>query len=146
MDNEIKELNSEAETNAEITIQTEAAAEESTDEKIEITDKSKTKNEKVKMNFMYKTAFVLFCAAFCLLVAAMVICLVENSDIHQSFFAILFSCISAGLALLGIIFACVSKEKKQVKRQRKKHIYEQSSKEENSVTVAVPYPADCDNQ
>ena len=116
MDNENKELNVEEKTEVKA-------------EKISIDEENlPEKKNKIKMNFLYKTAFVLFCIAFCLLIAAMVICLAEDSDAHNSFFAILFSTISAGLAFLGIIFACVSKEKKQGKRQRKKHRYEQSAK------------------
>ncbi len=81
----------------------------------------KKKRRKVRMNFMYKIAFILFCIAFVLLVASMVICLVEDHPDSDSFYAILFSRISAGLATLGVIFACVSKAKKPKAKKEKKH-------------------------
>lgn len=80
-------------------------------------NQSNKQNEaKVKMNFLYKTACVLFALCFCFLVAAMVICIVEDAEKHDSFLAILFSCISGGTALLGIIFACASKERRKKKK------------------------------
>lgn len=96
-----------------------------TQETVEVEETSvekprKKKRRKVRMNFMYKIAFVLFCIAFVLLVASMVICLVEDHPDSDSFYAILFSRISAGLAVLGVIFACVSKTKKpKVKKEKK---------------------------
>lgn len=97
-----------------------------TQETVEVEETSvekprKKKRRKVRMNFMYKIAFILFCIAFVLLVASMVICLVEDHPDSDSFYAILFSRISAGLAVLGVIFACVSKTKKpKVKKEKKK--------------------------
>lgn len=76
----------------------------------------KLKESKIKMNILYKAAFVLFVLCFCFLIAAMVICLVEDAEKHDSFLAILFSCISGGMALLGIIFACASKERRKKKK------------------------------
>lgn len=81
--------------------------------------RKKIKN-KIRMNFLYKTGFILFVIAIVFLIAAMVICLVEDARNHDSFFAILFSMISVALALLGIIFTCVSKEKTYKMRRAKK--------------------------
>ncbi len=83
-----------------------------------IKNRNKRRN-KIRMNFLYKIGFILFIIAIGFLITAMVICLVENSVDHDSFLAILFSIISAALALLGIIFTCVSKEKSPKKRRVK---------------------------
>lgn len=88
----------------------------------------KKKRRKVRMNFMYKIAFILFCIAFGLLVASMVICLVEDHPDNDSFYAILFSRISAGLATLGVIFACVSKAKKPKAKKEKKQKHKKGNK------------------
>ena len=87
----------------------------------------KNRNKRRKINgrimkvyeLLYKIGFILFIIAIGFLITAMVICLVENSVDHDSFLAILFSIISAALALLGIIFTCVSKEKSPKKRRVK---------------------------
>lgn len=86
--------------------------------------------EKVpKMNILYKTALVLFVAAIGLLIASMVICLVEGDKEHRSFLSMLFSRISIGLSFIGVIFACVSKEKKQTPKTRK-HFFSNDFQEE----------------
>lgn len=104
MDNEVKELN----------------LEETTTPEAENPPKRKKKN-KTKMTIWYKIAFVLFCIALCLLIAAMVDSVVKTANDENSIFAIWASCLSCGFAFIGIVFACVSKEKKSRKRKRKKH-------------------------
>lgn len=86
-------------------------------------EKVSLNNNKHRISVLYIIAVGLFVIALFLLIAAMVICLVENSKEHNSFFATLFSTISAGVALLGIIFVCVSKDKepKQKKAKKKKN-------------------------
>lgn len=77
---------------------------------LKIIKKRNKRRNKVRMNFLYKIGFILFIIAIGFLIAAMVICLVENAIDHDSFLAILFSMISASLAFVGIIFTCISKE------------------------------------
>ncbi|MCH5300307.1 MAG: hypothetical protein J1E56_03230 [Ruminococcus sp.] len=84
-----------------------------------IKERIKRRN-RIRMNFLYKIGFILFVIAITLLIAAMVICLIEDAIDHDSFLAIIFSMISAFLAFLGIIFTCVSKEKPPKKRKIKK--------------------------
>lgn len=83
--------------------------------------KRKKRKNSIRMNFFYKIGFILFVIAIGLLITAMTICLIEGAKNHNSFFAILFSMISASLAFLGIIFTCVSKEKMPKKRKDKKN-------------------------
>lgn len=78
---------------------------------LRIIKKRNKRRNKIKMNFLYKIGFILFVIAIGFLIAAMVICLVEDAIDHDSFLAILFSIISASLAFLGIILTCISKEK-----------------------------------
>ena len=114
----VEEVAETTEENAELTAVEEKETELPQDEK-NAKKPRKKKRRKVRMNFMYKIAFILFCIAFGLLIASMVICLVEDHPDSDSFYAILFSRISAGLATLGVIFACVSKTKKpKVKKEK----------------------------
>lgn len=108
MDNDIKEIKTE---------ETPLPAEEKPPGRKR---RKKNKKNKIKMNIWYKLAFALFCAAFCLMVAAMAVCIVEDNPDHNSLFAIWGARVSAGLAFIGIIFACVSKEKKPKAKKKKR--------------------------
>lgn len=84
-----------------------------------IKERIKRRN-RIRMNFLYTIGFILFVIAITLLITAMVICLFEDAMDHDSFLTILFSMLSTLLALLGMIFTCVSKEKPPKKRKIKK--------------------------
>ncbi len=64
-----------------------------------------------RMNFLYKTAVVLFIIAIGFLIAAMVICITEDNPDHESALSMIFSWVSAGTAFLGIIFTLLSRRK-----------------------------------
>lgn len=97
---------------------------------------SNANNNKKKMNFLYKIAFILSLMCIPLLVISIIVAYLQE----QPEWSVLFSASGAFLAFVGIILGMLSKPKK--KRRRKKRTEEAQQPPEPQLEQETQLPAE----
>lgn len=100
---------------------------------------SNENNNKKKMNFLYKIAFILSLMCVPLLVISIIVAYLQE----QPEWSVLFSASGAFLAFVGIILGMLSKPKKpKKKRRRKKRTEEAQQPPEPQLEQETQLPAE----